>query len=253
MLSSIETVVFWIAALCFQFYISSKTNVRNRPSVRRDSILPSTFDYIVLGGGIGGSVVANRLSASGHYNVLLLEEGTNVEDDPLVSIPYNWDITVGSSLDRNDLIGPNEPIVTFDFNKRQLPSGKALGGTSTINTMMYVRGNSLDYDRWAEQVGDDWNYTNLLQYFRRAETSSRYAMNPEYHGSTGPLHISSGGYEPVEDQLLVRACQSLNITFVDDWNGAQQITSPIGSVGFHELTIFNGIRQTAFCSYIQPI
>ncbi|CAF2582992.1 unnamed protein product [Rotaria sp. Silwood2] len=253
MLSSISTAVFLIGGLYVQFCISSRTNVRNRPSVRRDSMLPSTFDYIVLGAGSGGSVVANRLSASGHYNVLLLEEGTNVEDDPLVSIPYNWDITVGSSLDRNDLVGPNEPIVRYDFNKRQLPSGKALGGTSTINAQMYVRGNFFDYDRWAEQVGDDWNYTNVLQYFKRAETSSRYAMNPDYHGNTGPLHITAGGYEPVEDELLVRACQALSIPFVDDWNGAQQITSPVGSVGFLELTIFNGTRQTAFGSYIQPI
>ncbi|CAF2033687.1 unnamed protein product [Rotaria magnacalcarata] len=99
MFSSVWTVVFLINALCFQYVIGSRTNVRNRPSVRRTTKLPSTFDYIVLGGGTGGSVVANRLSASGHYNVLLLEEGTNVEDDPMVSIPYNWDITVGSSLD----------------------------------------------------------------------------------------------------------------------------------------------------------
>ncbi|CAF3674044.1 unnamed protein product [Rotaria sp. Silwood1] len=171
----------------------------------------------------------------------------------MVSIPYHWDITVGSSLDRNDLIGPNEPVVTYNFNGRQLASGKALGGTSTINAEMYVRGHSLDYDRWAEQVGDEWNYANVLQYFKRAETSSRYATNPDYHGNTGPLHISSGGYEPVEDELLVRACQAFNITFVNDWNGAQQITSPLGSIGFHELTIFNGTRQTAFGSYIQPI
>lgn len=230
-----------------------RTNVRNGPSVRREGVLPASFDYVVLGGGIGGSVVANRLSASGRYTVLLLEEGTQAEDDPTVSIPFRWDTTVGSRLDRNDLMAPVEPIVTYDLNKRHLASGKALGGTSTINTQMYVRGNSLDYDLWAQQVGDEWNSTNVLEYFTRAETSSRYATNPQYHGDAGPLHIGPGGYEPVEDELLVRACQALNISFIDDWNGAEQINSPRGSVGFHELTVFNGTRQTAFGSYIQPI
>jgi choline dehydrogenase len=252
MIYSLWLIVCLIVVLYFQSS-DCRTNVRNRPSVRRLDKLPSTFDYIILGGGTGGSVVANRLSASGHFKVLLLEEGTNVEDDPLVSVPYNWATTVGSYLDRNDLIGPKEPMVTYSLKNRPLASGRALGGTSTINTEMYVRGNPLDYDKWADQVGNDWNYTNVLPYFKRAETSSRYATNPIYHGNMGPLHIGPGGYEPVEDELLVRACQALNITFIDDWNGAEQINSPIGSVGFQELTIFNGTRQTAFGSYIQPV
>ena len=118
---------------------------------------------------------------------------------------------------------------------------------------MYVRGNPSDYDLWAEQVGTDWNYENVLPYFKRVETSSRYNTNPTYHGNTGPLHLSPGGYEPAEDMRLVQACQALNMTFVEDWNGAQQILSPLGSVGFHEFTIFNGARQTAFGAYIRPV
>ncbi|CAF1376200.1 unnamed protein product [Adineta steineri] len=244
-----------VTAILFSFehVATAKTNTRNGPSVRRNTSLLLTFDYIILGGGVGGSVVANRLSASGQYTVLLLEAGTNVEDEPLVSIPKNWLQNVESSLNRNDLIGPNEPVVTYDRTKRQLSGGKALGGTSTINAQMYVRGNPLDYDKWAEQVGADWNYQNLLPYFKRVETSPRYSINPAYHGNTGPLHLSPGGYAPATDMLIVQACQALNMTFVEDWNGAQQITSPLGSVGFHEYTIFNGTRQTAFGAYIRPV
>ncbi|CAF3636780.1 unnamed protein product [Rotaria sordida] len=247
------SVVLLTVVLSFEYAATTKTNTRNGPSVRRNTSLPSIFDYIVLGGGIGGSVVANRLSASSQYTVLLLEAGTNVEDELSVSIPRNWMSNIPSSLSRNDLMGPNEPVVTYDISKRRLSSGKTLGGTSTINTQMYVRGNSLDYDIWAKQVGADWNYQNLLPYFKRVETSPRYAKNPTYHGSTGPLRLSPGGYEPPEDMLIVQACQALNMTFVEDWNGAQQIISPFGSVGFHEFTILNGTRQTAFGAYIRPV
>lgn len=247
------STIILIVMLLYEYGATPETNMRNGPNVRRNTSLPAAFDYIVLGGGIGGSVTTNRLSASGQYTVLLLEAGTYVENDPLVFIPRNWDRTVGSSIDRKDLMGPNEPVVAFDLGKRHLPSGKALGGTSTINTEMYVRGDPLDYDRWAEQVGTHWNYENLLPYFKRVETSSRYATNPNYHGNSGPLHLGPGGHEPIEDMLLVQACQALNMTFVEDWNGAQQITSPVGSVGFHEFTIFNGTRQTAFGAYILPV
>jgi choline dehydrogenase len=247
------SVVLLTVVLSFEYVATNKTNMRNGPSVRRNSSLPSTFDFIILGGGIGGSVVANRLSASGQYTVLLLEAGTNVENEPSVSIPYNSNSNLLSSLDRGYMMGPNEPVVRYDIRQRYLPSGRALGGTSTINAQLYVRGNPLDYDIWAKQVGSDWNYQNLLPYFKRAETSPRYATNPTYHGNTGPLHLGPGGYEPAEDMLIVQACQALNMTFVDDWNGAQQITSSLGSVGFHEFTNFNGIRQTAFGAYIRPV
>ena len=242
----------WLCIVLIFVKYASTANI-NRLNIRRHTSLPSRFDFIIVGGGTSGSVVANRLSASGEYTVLLLEAGRHVEDESLVSIPYNWDKTVGSSFDRNDLMDSDEPFVTYDLNKRHLSSGKALGGTSTINTEMYIRGNPLDFDLWAEQVGNDWNYTNLLPYFKRIETSSRYQTNPDYHGDKGPLHLSSGGYEPAEDMLLVNACLALNMTFIDDWNGAQQINSPSGSVGFHEFTIFNGTRQTAFSAYILPV
>jgi choline dehydrogenase len=247
------SVILLTVVLSFEYVATTKTNTRNGPSVRRDTTLPFIFDCIVLGGGIGGSVVANRLSGSGQYTVLLLEAGTNVENEPSVSIPHNWISNVASSLDRNDFMGPNEPVVRYGWGERRLSSGKALGGTSAINGQVYVRGNPLDYDIWAEQVGTDWNYQNILPYFKRVETSSRFATNPTYHGNTGPLHLGPGGFEPAEDMLIVQACQAANMTFVEDWNGAEQITSPFGSVGFHEFTIFNGTRQSAFDAYIRPV
>jgi choline dehydrogenase len=83
------SVILLTVVLSFEYVATTKTNTRNGPSVRRNTTLPVTFDYIVLGGGIGGSVVANRLSGSGQYTVLLLEAGTNVENEPSVSIPHN--------------------------------------------------------------------------------------------------------------------------------------------------------------------
>jgi choline dehydrogenase len=183
---------------------------------------------------------------------LVIEAGTVVDDMDVVKIPINWENTPGTPMDYNDLIQPGE-IANFDITKRHLSAGKALGGTSNLNSEMYVRGNPDDYNTWAALGATGWTYAEVLPHFKNVETSSRYASNPAYHGNSGPLHVGPGGWLPDQDNLLVQAAANIGIPFNPDWNGAQQILSSNGSSGFHELTIWNGTRQEAFGSFLRPI
>jgi choline dehydrogenase-like flavoprotein len=117
---------------------------------------------------------------------------------------------------------------------------------------MYVRSDPLNYDNWAAMGNSGWSYNDVLHFFKRAETSSRYASNPSYHGNSGPLVLTQGYLTRPEDELLIQAAQNQGLTFVDDWNGTPQITSSAGYVGYHEFTIFNATRQNSWMNFLRP-
>lgn len=223
-------------------------------SPRRSSI-PNRFDYIVIGSGPAGCAVASRLSENPNNKVLLLERGSDTSNQEFLDVPRNWDKTHVSVADKHTMVDwRKEAVVSWNEAKSRVSTGIGLGGTSLINSVMYVRGHPDDYNRWATQHGaTGWSYNDVLPFFKKLESNpSKYASNPAYHGNTGPLHIGPGGSSAANDQILINAAAAYGIPFNTDHNGADQMTSALGGLAYHDLTVFNGTRQSAYNSYIKP-
>jgi len=221
---------------------TGECTVRNRPA-------PQVVDYIVLGGGTAGSIVASRLSENPHNTVLVIEAGGDNTGNPFTLDPGNWATVGGSPLDWADIVALGEPRIFQDLQKRHITSGRTLGGSSAINSAMFVR-SPATFDRWAAAGNAGWSYNDVLPFFKGLETSPRFASNPLYHGNSGALHTQGAGVNA--DAPLVNAALASGLTYVNDWNGAAQITSPQGSVGFEEKTTVNGVRQNSFQTFIKP-
>jgi choline dehydrogenase-like flavoprotein len=202
------------------------------------------YDFVIVGGGSAGCVLANRLSASGDHRVCLLEAGPE-DKTPLISTPgafayfmfskkYNWMFDSESKPD----IRNGQPVFC--------PQGKALGGGSSINAMVYIRGHRVDYDHWAALGNRGWSYDDLLPYFRKNECNER--GEDHYHGGSGPLYVSNcRNYYPLNDRFLQAAAEA-GFPVTDDFNGAEQ-----EGVGFYQFTIKDGKRCSASHAYLQPV
>ena len=176
------------------------------------------FDYIIVGGGSAGCVLANRLTADGKNRVCLLEAGPN-DRTPFITIPgafayfmfsrkYNW------SFDA-------EPVADIREGKSIFcPQGKGLGGGSSINAMIYIRGHQVDYDHWAELGNRGWGWKDLLPYFRKNECNER--GGDDLHGDSGPLYVSDcRNYYPINERFL-KAAGEAGFPLTDDFNGPEQ-------------------------------
>ena len=201
------------------------------------------YDYIVLGAGSAGCVLANRLSASGTHRVLLLEAGP-MDRKLLIHIPAGvYRVYKDPSINWN-YRAEAEPAC--DDREIELPRGKVIGGSSSINSMVYMRGHPLDYDRWADKYGlEQWDFAHCLPYFKQCERSDR--GGDPWRGDSGPLGVTRGKLEnPLYDAMMVAGEQSGQGTS-EDLNGYK----PEGIARF-DSTTWNGRRCSAAVAHLKP-
>ncbi len=203
---------------------------------------PQTFDYIVVGAGSAGSVLANRLSADPKHRVLVLEAGR--ESHPWSRIPVGFAKLIENPA--ANWLYSSEPDEGTGNRRIPIPRGKLLGGSSSINGMVFVRGQSQDYDQWAQLGNRGWSYRDVLPIFRDMESYQGDA-DDEYRGRGGPLKVTeSNETGPIYD-ALIKAAGEVGIGYTKDYNGARQ-----DGIGMTQATIRKGRRMsTAFC-YLDP-
>jgi choline dehydrogenase len=199
------------------------------------------FDYVIVGGGSAGCVVAARLAEDPGTRVLLLEAGPDASAVEAVRVPAAYGRLFRSQYDWNYVTLPQERA---DARAVYWPSGKALGGSSAINAMIYTRGNRDDYDAWRSTYGcAGWGHADLFPYFRRAEDNSR--GESAYHGTGGPLPVQDPRHRSRHAQLFIEAAVRRGAPANDDFNGAQQ-----EGVGFYQVTQRDGVRRTVADAYL---
>ncbi len=200
------------------------------------------FDYVVIGGGSAGCVLASRLSEDPRVSVCLLEAG-GAGNNWMVKAPLGLAIMVPST--KNNWALQTVPQPGLNNRRGYQPRGKALGGSSAINAMVYIRGHRSDYDQWAKMGNPGWAFDDVLPYFRKSENNE--VLNDAYHGSGGPLNVSNLRTANPFQQYFLEAARSLQLPLNDDFNGAQQ-----HGVGAYQVTQKNGERWSASRAYLEP-
>jgi choline dehydrogenase len=200
------------------------------------------FDYIVTGAGSAGCAVAARLSESGRYRVLLLEAGGK-DRNPWIHVPMGFSRLFA---DPNvNWMYESEPEATLGGRTMYQPRGKVLGGTSSINGMVYMRGNAADYDEWRQRGCTGWDYDSVLPFFKKAENQQRGPS--EFHGVGGPLTVSDQPHRYELADRVVAAAIETGLPPNDDFNGAQQ-----EGAGYFQSTTGKSRRWSTATAYLRP-
>jgi choline dehydrogenase len=200
------------------------------------------YDYIVIGAGSAGCVVANRLTENPETMVLLLEAG-NPDTKPEIQIPLQCTHLPGTEVDWGYF---SEPEPYLNDRKVFCPRGKVLGGSSAINFLLYIRGNLHDYDHWQSLGNPSWSYQDVLPYFKKSEHQQR--GDSEYHGVDGELSVTDVISPAAISQRFVDAAVALGYDRNPDFNGVQQ-----EGVGPFQLTVKDGKRHSAAAAFLLPI
>ena len=200
------------------------------------------FDYVIVGAGSAGCVLANRLSAGGKHSVLLLEAGPK-DSNIWIHVPLGY----GKLFKEKSVNWMYQTEPEPGLHGRQVfqPRGKVLGGSSSINGLLYVRGQHEDYDRWRQRGNVGWGYDDVLPYFKRAENQCR--GEDDYHGAGGPLTVSDWRHEDPLSEAFVKAAVETGIPFNADFNGKTQ-----EGAGFFQTTTRRGRRASSAYSYLRP-
>jgi choline dehydrogenase len=209
---------------------------------RQEDRVQDTFDYIVAGAGSAGCVLANRLTASGRHRVLLLEAGG--EDRNLwIHVPIGYAKLFADA--KHNWLYSSEPEPECAGRSIIQPRGKVLGGSSSINGLLYIRGQAEDFDHWRQLGNAGWSFTDVLPYFRRAEDQQR--GEDELHGVGGPLSVRDVSEGHPLCEAFIDACEQAGIPRTEDFNGPSQ-----EGAGYFQLTTRNGRRWSTARGYLKP-
>ncbi|MCS5594578.1 MAG: GMC family oxidoreductase N-terminal domain-containing protein [Porticoccaceae bacterium] len=204
-----------------------------------------SFDYLIVGAGSAGCVLANRLSADENCSVLLIEAGGS-DRHPLVKLPIGWtQISYNDNYNWGYRIAPSEMTAQRPM---VWPRAKMMGRCSSTNGMIYIRGQSLDYDHWAQLGNHGWGWDQVLPYFKRSEDYAGTAEQADVnHGVGGALHVSTVKPTVIGDMYL-RACAEQGIATVDDLNRGDQ-----KGAAYFDVTVKKGRRQNTVSAFLKPI
>lgn len=202
-------------------------------------------DFVIIGAGSAGSAMAYRLSESG-ASVLVIEHG-GTDVGPFIQMPAA--LSYPMNMSHYDWGYQSEPEPHLDNRRLATPRGKVIGGSSSINGMVYVRGHARDFDTWAEMGAEGWSYADVLPYYKRMETwhDGGHGGDPEWRGTDGPLHVTRGPRKNPLFQAFVDAGRQAGYETTDDYNGEKQ-----EGFGPMEQTVYKGRRWSAANAYLRP-
>ncbi len=204
--------------------------------------MAAVFDYIVVGAGSAGAVLASRLSEDPTTKVLLLEAGP-ADRSFWIHLPIGYGKTMWSK--KYNWCFHTDPDPNMNGRRIYWPRGKTLGGSSSINGLIYIRGQAEDYDHWATLGNDGWSFKDVLPYFIKSETNQRGASS--YHGGSGPLRVSDIGSRNPLIEAFIGGAQQIGVPRTDDFNGERQ-----EGAGYYQLTTWKGWRWSTAKGYLKP-
>jgi choline dehydrogenase len=210
--------------------------------VKRNASSDEAVDYVIVGGGSSGCTIAGRLSESSAVTVRVLEEGPS-DWNPYIHLPVTYyKVAKGPMLARYSY---ERSDAQTNQHEATMVQARVLGGGSSVNAMLYVRGAPDDYDGWEKAGADGWSYDDVLPYFRRAELNDRF--NNAVHSAVGPLKVSDQAYTHPLTKVWLQACQQAGIPFNPDFNSGEQ-----AGCGLYQITAGSGRRSSAAVAYLRP-